>query len=156
MVAQIKTVVVPVVSPADQIQAIATILNRTIDGDAINMDWQRNGSTIYLFEEGWTDELKLDEDTEVPENRAVYFAAFAWLVKVANRWEEMVGDGEIEMDSYDVAWNRDLIKDTFQYFGGAWNFPRAQSDRVDGFESRYIEWTVDDAEFQAIAGLIDA
>ena len=120
------------------------------------MDWQRNGSTVYLFEEGWQDELKLGEDGETPENRSVYFAAYAWLFKVANRWEEMIGDGDIEMDEDDIDFHRDLIKGTFQYFSGDWGFASAYPARVDGDESRYIEWSVDDSEFQAIAGLIDA
>lgn len=152
----------PVAAP---LATVADILGRDVDSDALNIEWvsesvsARYSSLVQtnLFEEGWQDILGVDDDDEIPANRDLYFAAYVWLVDVANRWEKWIGDGSMDHERpYDldwIGWHRDLIKDTFQYFSTEWDFPRAIGDRCDGIAHRAIEWTVDDPEFQAVSAL---
>ena len=149
MIAQISAPVlsfevsdVPAVS---RLATVAAVLGNSVAGAAISMGWEASivssrGETrtwVDLFEEGWQDILGVDDDDEIPANRALYFAAYVWLVKVANRFEELVahGDMDYERGYYDIEWinwHRDLIKSTLQYFDGEWDFPHATSERYSG------------------------
>lgn len=172
MIAQPPAAVLPFevsdVPAVAQLATVGDILGRDIDGDVINLEWlstvalRGRSSEILeeLYQDGWLGIVGVeDEDDETPENRPVFFAAYVWLVAVANRWEEWIANGDLDRERgcYDldwINWHRDLIKSTFQYFYGEWDFPLATSERYSGIAHRAIAWSVDDAEFNAMSALV--
>lgn len=162
----IMALVCPTVSPVDTASEIAAVLERDIDSDALNVQWlseviyKRDGversslSITNLFEEGWQEIIGVSMDDATDADVPLLYAAYVWLFKVANRWEEWIGDGTLTVaEADDACWQRGLMRDTLIDLADQFGFPRPQCHWFDGIARRAIEWIVDDARFNLLVSL---
>ncbi len=158
MLAQFDPVVVPDRDVSiRRLGAIASILRRPVVDDVLNLSWETSGGRVHLFRDEWASHLGIDLQDEASSESSVVFAAYVWLVHLANYWESYFGDGSFEHE--DLAWEdmadtRDYMSNLFESFAEDWGFPSVRKKRCDGTVRPFFEWSSEDRLFSQVACLV--